>query len=542
MFLRRIISMLMLFPMLMPSARAEEVALSPVRLNQLGYRLDDAKVVCVVDTPGVFEVVRDADGQVVFTGEISALKEDAASGDAVGYADFSSLTDPGMYVVRTAQGQSVPFAIGEEVYREALSAALRFFHLQRCGETLSEEVAGKHAHGACHLQEATLYGTERTKAVYGGWHDAGDYGRYVPPAGKAVLDLLLAQRDHPEALGQALLDEVRYELDWLLQMQDEDTGGVYHKLTSMAFVPLHMMPDQYVVPMFLSPISATATGDFAGVCAYASLFYARQDPQYAQRLLAAAERAYGWLESNPDVPGFTNPPGITTGEYGDGNDSDERALAAAALYLATGEPAYQEALRPLLGRTAGIGWADMGMYAALLYLQAPEDGRDEAMYLRARNALIAKANNLLRTAGQEGYRVTLEPAGYNWGSNMDVASHGMILLLANRYAPNPALVRAAQDQLHYLLGQNANGLSYITGYGTDSARRPHHRPSAKAKVAMPGMLVGGPNRGLEDGIDYARLSALPPAKRYNDHWGAYATNEVTIYWNSPLVYLLAAFQ
>ena len=96
--------------------------------------------------------------------------------------------------------------------------------------------------------------------------------------------------------------------------------------------------------------------------------------------------------------------------------------------------------------------------------------------------------------------------------------------------------------MNYLLGQNANGISYVTRFGSLSARRPHHRPSVKAKEAMPGMLVGGPNTGLEDNIDAARLRKLPPARQYTDDWGAYALNEVTIYWNSPLVYLLAEFQ
>lgn len=538
----RLVSLLLLMPLLMPSALSEGADASPVRLNQLGYRPNDPKIVCVVDAQGPFEVIRHSDGQTVFTGEIGALKFDAASGDRIAYADLTELTEPGVYLVRTALGDSAPFTIAADVYHEAAAAALQFFMFQRCGQDLSAEWAGKHAHEACHLEEATVYGTDVKKRVVGGWHDAGDYGRYVSAAGKAVLDLLLTARDFPDVYGQALLDEVRYELDWMLQMQDEKTGGVYHKLTSMGFEPLAVMPDGYAAPMFLSPVSATATGDFAGSCAYASLFYRQSDPTYAGVLLDAARRAYDWLSLNPSVPGFTNPPGIVTGEYGDNDDRDERALAAAALYLATGEAAYQDMLRPLLGNTTGIGWEDMGLYPILLYLQTPEESRDAAMYDKAEKRLVAKARELLRLTNSEGYRVSQNSGGYYWGSNMNVASHGMVLWMADRYAPDASFKRAAQDQLHYLLGQNANDLSFVTGFGTKSARKPHHRPSVKAKQALPGMLVGGPNTGLQDGIEHARLTQLPPAKQYNDHWGAYASNEVTIYWNSPLVYLLAAFQ
>jgi len=540
--IRKTILLLLLIPILVQSAQCESGQISPVRLNQLGYRPEDPKIICIVDAQGEFEVIRNSDGQTVLSGEIGALKYDAASGDAVAYADLTALSEPGIYFVRTELGDSAEFRIAEDAYREAGAAALHFFTLQRCGQELTEAEAGRYAHEECHAREAIVYGTDATKLALGGWHDAGDFGRYVPAAGKAVMDLLLVRRDYPDVFGSALLDEIRYELDWMLQMQDEETGSVYHKLTSMGFEQVAIMPNQHKAPLYFSPISATATGDFAGVCAYASLFFGEADPEYAQALLQAAERAYSWLEERPDEPGFRNPPGISTGEYGDEEDRDERALAATALYLATGEPEYQEALRPLLGRYDGVGWADMGLYSSILYLQAPEELRDEAMYAKAKNALVDKANWLARVAESEGYRVTLRSGEYYWGSNMGVASNGMALLLANRYAPEDSYVRIAQDQLNYLFGQNANGLSYFTKFGSNSAKKPHHRPSMKVNSAMPGMLVGGPNTGLEDGIDAMRLRQLPPARQYNDNWGAYASNEVTIYWNSPLVYLLAAFQ
>ncbi len=525
-----------------PAALAGEPPISRVGLNQLGYRPEDVKTACAVDALGAFQVLRHPGGEVVYEGQLEPPAKDPLSGDVVARAVFSELAQPGTYLLRTSGGSSLPFSIAEDVYHGALAATLKFFTLQRCGQALTEAEAGRHAHGACHTREAVVYGTDIKKHVCGGWHDAGDYGRYVSAAGKAVLDLLLAQRDYPRVFGGALLDEVRYELDWLLQMQDEETGGAYHKLTSMSFEPLDVMPDGYAMPLYLSPVSATATGDFAGMCAYASLFFRESDPEYAERLLRAAEKAYQWLVSNPEAPGFTNPPGVVTGEYGDGEDGDERALAAAALYLATGEAKYQQDLRPLLGKTTGIGWADMGLYPVLLYLQTPPAHRDEELYARAEKALVEKAAHLAGIARGDGYGVSLESADYIWGSNMNVASHGVVFLLAHPYLKNDSLLQMAQNQLHYLLGQNPNGISYVTGFGAHCAKRPHHRPSVAVREAMPGMLVGGPNAGLEDGIEYARLSQLPPPKRYHDHWDAYALNEVAIYWNSPLVYLLAAFQ
>lgn len=371
MSIKKLLSNPLLFPFTIPSAGAGEPAASCVRLNQLGYRPEDIKAARVVDASGSFSVLSHPGGEVVYEAELDPPAKDPVSGDTIARALFSELRRPGTYVLRTSAGCSHPFRIAGDVYHDILDASLKFFTLQRCGQALIRAEAGEYAHGACHTLEAVVYGTDIKKQVSGGWHDAGDYGRYVSAAGKAVLDLLLACRDYPEIFGGTALEELRYELDWLLKMQDEETGGVYHKVSSMSFPGLEVMPDADSAPLCLSPVSATATGDFAGMCAYASLFFRESDPDYAARLLAAAKRAYGWLSANPDAPGFTNPPGVFTGEYGDEDDSDERGLAAAALYLATGEARYQEDLRPLLGKTTGIGWADMGLYAVVLYLQTP---------------------------------------------------------------------------------------------------------------------------------------------------------------------------
>ncbi len=68
---------------------------------------------------------------------------------------------------------------------------------------------------------------------------------------------------------------------------------------------------------------------------------------------------------------------------------------------------------------------------------------------------------------------------------------------------------------------------------------PHHRISAADGIVapIPGMLVGGPHSGRQDGCSYAHLE---PARSYLDDWCSFSTNEVTINWNAPLVYVLGA--
>ena len=85
------------------------------------------------------------------------------------------------------------------------------------------------------------------------------------------------------------------------------------------------------------------------------------------------------------------------------------------------------------------------------------------------------------------------------------------------------------------------GISYVSDCGTDSIKHPHHRPSGFLGKAMPGMVSGGPCSWLADAVAKGLLSKdVPPAKCFCDMTGSYSTNEVTIYWNSAFLQLLAS--
>jgi hypothetical protein len=126
------------------------------------------------------------------------------------------------------------------------------------------------------------------------------------------------------------------------------------------------------------------------------------------------------------------------------------------------------------------------------------------------------------------------------GSNAVAANYWVQLLVANAIAPKRAYVDAALDNLHYLLGRNAFSLSWVTAVGANSFQHPHHRPSAADANAepWPGLLSGGPNGRKQDPA-MQKLPDLPPARMYVDDQESYASNEVAINWNAPLVFLLA---
>ena len=525
-----------------------------ILLNQIGYLPSSEKVAFFRDYAlgESFEVAEES-GNTVYTGKLSEPKADPASGDTVSFGDFSALTKEGAYRLRVNGQESAPFVIGENIYGNCFRDVVRFFYYQRCGMELTKDLAGAFAHDACHTSLATVYGTKETKEVSGGWHDAGDYGRYVVPAAKTAADLLLAYEANPSLFGDDfdipesgngipdVLDEVRYELEWLLKMQDDKTGGAYHKVTCASF-PGVVIPEKETAPLVLSPISTAATGDFAAIMALASRIYKDVDGAFADTCLKASEKAWEYLKANPNANGgFHNPNGIVTGEYGDRTDTDERYWAACELYRSTGKEDYRNFADSLISsdKLSGLGWADVGTYGSLAYLSMGSKATASSLN-QVKAAILSEAEELLNLSNADGYRNTLG-MDYPWGSNMTVANHAMHLLLAAELAPEKAdaFRNAAWQHLDYLMGANPMGYCYITGQGALSPTGSHHRPSQKMQQTVPGMLAGGPDSGLHDPYAKAVLAGKSPAKCYVDNDQSYSTNEVAIYWNSPLVYIMA---
>jgi endoglucanase len=157
-----------------------------------------------------------------------------------------------------------------------------------------------------------------------------------------------------------------------------------------------------------------------------------------------------------------------------------------------------------------------------------------------RSASIGAADEIARRTAAHPYRTSLGATDYIWGSNSVAANYGLQLLVADALAPNARYHEAAADDLHYLLGRNTFSLSWVTQVGASPYRHPHHRPSgADGNVEpWPGLLAGGPNARRQDPV-LKNLPELPPAKMYVDDQESYASNEVAINWNAPLVFLLA---
>lgn len=538
-----------------------------IEVNQVGFTPGAAKWAAVPDVPArEFKLVRAGTSRVVLRGRLGAAQAWAPAGASVRLADFSLLKAPGDYeLVVDGLPRSPRIHIAADAYAALNAAAIKAYYFNRASTALLPEHAGAYARAAGHPDtevrvHASAAGPTRAESSLisapKGWYDAGDYNKYIVNSGITVYTLLAAYEHYPAFFKAQhlnipesgnglpdLLNEALWNLDWMLAMQDPADGGVYHKLTNKGFDGL-VMPADAKGERWVVQKSTAAALDFAAVMAQASRVFAAfeaQRPGLSARMLAAARSAWDWAQAHPKEV-YHQPADIHTGGYDDAELSDEFAWAGAELYVATGEASYRPDLAklpigvPSWGDVKGLAWITLAQNRARL----PEN--DSAV---STTRVMELADELLAAWRSSAYRVGMEARDYGWGSNSVVLNRAVMLIQAYRLKPRPELLAAAQALFDHVLGRNPLGMSMVTGFGLRSPQHPHHRPSEADGIdaPVPGFLVGGPNPGQQDKAHCPEpyTSALP-ALSYLDHACSYASNEVAINWNAPLVYVSAALQ
>ena len=555
--MKKLFGIIMMFSM----AAGLYAANSDIRLNTVGYLPNAPKKATIIKsgaaTPGTFYIKRSSDNVTVFTGTVSIPLYNSDTNENCYTANFSSVTTPGNYYLQAASiGSSPVFSISEEVYSQVFKDVTEAMYLWRCGTAVSKSHLGNtFSHAACHMNDGNLSfvgGGNVIQDGKGGWHDAGDYGKYIVNAGVTLGTMLLAWEQFGNKINAVNLSnipavgslpkylaEIKYETDWILKMQAADKK-VYHKLTRTNFEAM-VLPESDTGTRYFTPYSTAATADFVAMLAMASRAFAPYDAGYAATLLQAARESWDYLAANPSNVS-ANLSGFSTGAY-QTNDADDRAWAAAELWATTGESqyltevesrlaAFSPMIDDILSWTQMFDWGNVETLAALTYYFCQRSGKNAGLNAQVGIDLNNAADRIYNTSIGHGYE---RPTGsfYGWGCNGFTARQVVILMSAYKMNSNINYYNAGLSALNHLLGRNYYQRSFITGVGYNPAANPHDRRSVGDSIVAPwpGYLVGGPKS-----VTYA-----PSATTWNDASNDYETNEIAINWNAALIYAAAAY-
>ncbi len=456
-----------------------------------------------------------------------------------------------------------PTAPGAHNYGEALQKSFLFYEAQRSGvlDAASNRIEWRGSSGLRDGADGVYFGGQSPANLQpglsldlrGGYHDAGDHGKFGLPLASTLTTLAwggLEFSDGYRLSGQAdeLLAAVQWGTDYLLKAQGVDASGrttffvaqvgnveADHALWSAPEGQTIARPALAVTPT--RPGSDVAAGSAAALAAASILFRRDGNTAYADTLLERARSLYSFADtyrgkysdSIPDIRNYYN----SWSGY-----NDELALGAAWLSRATvaaggdGSAYRNQALALYTDQIGGLArgwtgnWDDASYAVAVMLAQDTGSARIRQDVEGWLNTWVSGGNGVQITAGSLR---TISP----WGSLRYAANTAF---LADVYAdtvndPLGAYSALAQGTVDYILGSNPRNSSYLVGYGANAPLQPHHR--AASGVGWDGFRNGQPNAH----ILYGALVGGPTAAddfAYQDRRDDYVANEVAIDYNAGL--------
>lgn len=512
-------------------------------------------------------------------------------------ADFTDFNRPGEYRLAVpGLGASYPFRIHEGTLAAfARTYALGIYH-QRCG-TNNILPFTRHTHEACHTAPAEVPDQTFEKAqeiiadvtapakdierhtapilkdtgsslypfleegkidVSGGHHDAGDYSKYTINSARFIHALVFAADNFPGAgeldnLGlpesgdgkSDLLQEAKWEADFLAKMQDRDGGFYFLVYPKERRYEDDVLPDEGD-PQIVWSKNTSATAAAVGAIAEAgsSPLMKKQFPEAADLYLRRARRGWAFLKRAIERHGRDGAYQMLTHYGNEFLHDDELAWAAAALFAATGEKKFERFLIDSFDPTSpatrrwswwplfeGYGCAARAYAFAARSGRLPEGAHDKT-YLPKVLALIDEtARNHVRFAGDTAYGTSFpDPNKANRNAGWYFSSERAFdITVAYQLRPDSAFRRAVLSNLNYEAGCNPVNVSYITGLGWRRQREIVHQYALNDRRVLPpsGLPIGNIRAGFawlhHYGKELGELTFPPDGARtapypYYDRW------------------------
>lgn len=529
------------------SPAAPTVEIDSIRFNSLGYQPQATKQATIlIPEAETFRVRRADNDRVVLKGTLGEVLTQQDVAQSARIADFSDLDKSGTYYIEIPEvGRSREFIIAPDAYNEAYAATMRAFYLWRCGCEVDYTYNGIRYHqAACHAEdgyEDYIGHKGHQHDGTGGWHDAGDYGKYVVNAGITTNLLFWAWESfQPQLQGVTLdlpetapaypefLKEMKWEIDWLQKMAYPDgSGRVSHKLTATNFAGFIMASDD-AQKRYFTPWSTAATADYVAMLAQAARAFAPYDKEYAEKCIEAARHSYAFLRTAPEEPFVQGD--FSTGGYQTG-DKDDRLWAAAEMWETTGEEIYLKDFEQMARDMnfevdSNWDWGDVSNSAMFRYALSNRAGKDSAIDATIKQNIITVADGLVAASAGDIYGRPLAGT-YYWGCNGTVARQALNLYVASRLSDKAEYKQTALNAISHIFGRNYYDRSYVTGVGHNPPMHPHDRRSGAdgIEAPWPGYIVGGGHSATD----------------WVDEQESYSHNEVAINWQAGIVFALAWF-
>jgi len=574
---------------------------NPIYVNQYGFSPESHKLAFYrgkLDAPIAWSL-HEAGGKVILSGKTEAVGYSKTAEQYLNKIDFSEYKVLGEGYYLTVDGTKGPsFDIAKHLYKSLKYDALAYFYHARAGVPIETPyVNEEHARPAGHPTEVVtcfkgkdLWGTEWPGCDYkldvtGGWYDAGDHGKYVVNAGISTWTLLNAYEQFGDGFADGkvnipeagngvndLLDEARYNIEWMLSMQvpqgtmmalplgkqeagkplkltKVDASGMVHHKVHDAHWTGNILPHEDKETRYFYPPSTGATLNLAAIGAQCARIWREIDVEFAERCRQASEASFLSLAGRQPIFAYNNFDG--GGPYSDSDFIDEVSWAVTEDDLMRGHirppfldvpgtrmggPEFFAPSFNSTGALAAISRADMNVDYAF--------GENKESDLN-NNPVIWLADKFLTETVKEKLHFPYYSEAYSWGSNSALANRAIVLGTAYKLTGEQKYRDGVVDLMDYLLGRNPTGYSHITGYGDKPFKNPHHRFWAKSEVPSrpeppAGVLSGGPNNSnMSDPVAKTMKGKCAPQTCWVDDHGAWTMNEVTINWNAPLFWMAA---
>ena len=560
-----------------------------LRVNQIGYFTDDVKVAVWISKEKrlmeCFELLDACTGETVFVGTKITDTGRQPAFESSARLDFSEFKIPGQYLIKVNDTQSLPFAIGDDIYADASEIPLLYMRQQRCGYN-------PFLKDSCHMCGVFSVGDPEGVRdgirydIWGGWHDASDYLQYVATSANAVYQMLFAYSCYPESFGDRyqangdegangipdILDEAKWGLDWLVRM-NPDSDTYFNQLADDRDHAGFTLPNAQKVDYgwgtgaerpvyFVSPKPqglfkhknrsrgmASTLGKYASSFALGAKLLAEYYPEFSQMLLQKSQAAYRKGADNPGVSQTS--PGRAPYFYEEDNWADDMQLAAAEMYSTFQQKDYLaqavrygrlEPVTPWMGADSvhhyqWYPFVNLGNYHLAVQ---NEDKRAQKEFIRNMKTGLQRVKERARNDA------FLNGIPFVWCSNNLTVAFITQCRLYHELTGDNSFLEIETAMRDWLFGVNPWGKCMIVGYPAygNTPADPHSAFTHLHRMPITGGIVDGPIYasifGSLIGVHLSKEDRYALFQSdyvvYHDDYADYSTNEPTMDGTASLTY------